>query len=441
MIRYASLLVLGNFFSRIVFASLTIAVAKLIEPGQYGAFSYAIALVSFASYFCELGLQNTYLREVSGRNSGWRDHTLASLYIRCLLFSLVCIVALLTLPILVASTEPRRCVELMFVPGVLGLMLTSWISGVLLSRSDARGLCAVKIKAALAQLVCISIGIFVPIHSIGRSEIIALSYGLGLMIGGLFGFRSVPLSSLRISARRLKHFGRRLITGINAYLFSGFLYMLAPSLGVLILERSASLAVVGTFALATRVPQFLYTIPGSVGQAFYPKLFQATREKQWVEWSDLLFRESLFLLATGFVLSMTVLISAPLIVKVLGHKQNPGYQLTLNAAVHIGALVILMQSMSTSLGHALETAGRAQLRTIGQAVSLCAGGAMFYVLGSRFGVQGAMAAAAATEFALLVVWFLLLIICVKEADISRLFLPSFAALGCATVTGVVIWIV
>jgi O-antigen/teichoic acid export membrane protein len=440
MIRHATLIVAGNLFSRVVFASLTIAVAKLLSAEQYGAFSYAIAVVSFVSYFCELGLQNTYLRDATTERASWRGYTLASLYMRCVLFIAVCAVAFSALSWLNLAPAPKRCIELMFVPGVFGLMLTSWITGALLSRSNAWALCRARFAAALTQLVCVSAGMLVPVSSSARPGAVALAYGIGLALGGLFGIRSVPIDGFRLRVSRAVRFGSRLTKGVNAYLLSGFLYMLAPSLGVLVLEKHTALAVVGTFALASRVPQFLYTIPGSIGQAFYPRLFAAAREDQWSAWLALLFKEVLFLLAAGLLLSLTVVLSAPLVVAVLGHSNDPGYQAMLKTAVLIGAAVILLQSLSTPLGHALETAGLARLRTIGQALSLGIGGVLFAVLGARFGVPGAMAAAVATEAVLYFAWLMLLTLRIKRVDITRLLLPSLGALGCVSIVGVTAWL-
>jgi lipopolysaccharide exporter len=439
MIRQAIHLTIGNLVSRCVFASLTIIVAKLVSPESYGAFSYAIATVSLASYFCDLGLQSTYLRQVAGGGPRWSDYTITSFFLRGALFTVVCAVAAIFLSRLALTPETLRCVALMFVPGVLGLALTSWITGTLLSRSDTRTLVIARLKAAAAQAVCVAIGMTIPVGDIPRAEVLAFCYGFGLMCGGLFGIRAVPVKSYWISRRRIKHCAARLGTGLHGYTISGFFYMLAPTLGVLILERRSSLAVVGTFALVSRVPQFLYTIPGSVGQAFYPKLFQAVREQQWTTFSALVRKEASFLLAIGAALALTVVASGPLIAHLLGHSSGVVYQREFSNALLVGAAVIFVQSMSIPLGHALETAGCAMQRTVGQAISLSIAAVLFAQLGAQHGVVGAMIAAVTGEAVLYVAWLVLLAVYVRQAKVVKLLLPSLCAAVAVLGIGCGIW--
>lgn len=431
MLRQASLLVSGNLISRLIFALVTIALARRMSPGAYGAFSYALAVVSFASYFCELGLQNTYLRDAAGRLAGWRECTMTALYIRAGLALLVCVVVGAALPWLVTDLTSRRCISWMLVPGVTGTMLTNWTTGVMLSRSNSTAIFRTRLRAAAAQFVCVATGLLLPIiDDASKVQTVALSYGLGLFFGGLCGIRSLEIKSMRLRLTRARHFAAGLIKGLHAYTASGFLYMLAPNLGVLILGKSTDLAIVGSFALASRVPQFLYTIPGAVGQAYYPKLFQATREKRQNAWTNLLFSEVIFLLITGVLLAASVLLSAPLILEILGHRQDPVYGSALKTAVLIGAAMILIQSLSTPLGHALETSQRAHLRTYAQAFALIVGGVLFHELGIRYGVVGAMVAAVLMECLFYLGCLSFLAPSMDRTDVRRILLPSISMTGC-----------
>ncbi|HEY1609412.1 MAG TPA: oligosaccharide flippase family protein [Paraburkholderia sp.] len=440
MLRQAGLLVSGNFLSRIVFALVTIVVARRMSANGYGAFSYALSVVSLASYFCELGLQNTYLRDAAGRTVGWRECTLTVLYIRSGLVLLVWVAVGAGLPWLVSSPVSRECVAWMLIPGVPGLMLTNWTTGVMLSRSDSDAIFRTRLAAAFAQLVCVSTGLLVPVDPSLRARAVALSYGIGLFCGGLCGIRSLKIESVRVRISRVQHFSRALARGVHAYMASGFLYMLAPNLGVLVLGKNSDLAVVGTFALASRVPQFLYTIPGAVGQAFYPRLFQAAREHRHDAWADLLFREAIFLLITGILLGAAVLVSAPLILQVLGHRQDPAWHAALRHAVLIGAGVIFVQSLSAPLGHALETSQRAHLRTIAQAFALIVGAVLFRELGSRFGVVGAMLAAVSMETVFYLGCLVLVARHMNTADTRRILLPPLGVAGCVVAVCVAVWL-
>ncbi|MFD1029470.1 lipopolysaccharide biosynthesis protein [Paraburkholderia sabiae] len=431
MLRQAGLLVSGNLISRMIFALVTIALARRMSPGGYGAFSYALAVVSFASYFCELGLQNTYLRDAAGRLAGWRECSMTALYIRVGLALVVCGVVGVTLPWLVTNPLSRQCVAWMLIPGVMGTMLTNWTTGVMLSRSDSTAIFRARLRAAAAQFACVAIGLLLPVvDDVAKARTVALAYGLGLFLGGLCGTRSLKIQSIHLRLNRARHFAMRLIKGLHAYMASGFLYMLAPNLGVLILGKSTDLAIVGTFALASRVPQFLYTIPGAVGQAFYPRLFQATRENRQKVWTDLLFKEVIFLLVTGVLLAGSVLVSAPLILAILGQRHDPAYGAALKTAVLIGAAMIFIQSLSAPLGHALETSERAHLRTYAQAFALIVGGILFHELGNRYGVVGAMAAAVSMESIFYLGCLMFLAPGMNRTDAKRIFLPSISVAGC-----------
>ncbi|MCI1047004.1 lipopolysaccharide biosynthesis protein [Caballeronia zhejiangensis] len=440
MFRQASLLVAGNFISRTLFALVTIALARRMSPGAYGAFSYALASVSFASYFCELGLQKTYLRDASGRIAGWRECTVTALYIRMALMVLVCTTFWAALPWFVSNQGSRVCIAWMMLPGVAGTVLTNWTTGAMLSRSDSNAIFRARLGAAVAQVVCVSAGLFLPAPDSMRARVVALSYGFGLFFGGLCGIRSLNIRSFHLRRDRVRHFTKGLLRGLHSYTASGFLYVLAPILGVLILGKSTDLALVGTFALASRVPQFLYTIPGAVGQAFYPRLFQAIRQDRQEAWVDLLSREIIFLLITGVLLAATILLTAPLILQLFGHDHDAAYGEALKTAIHIGAAVIFIQSLSTPLGHALETSGRAHLRNFAQAFALIVGGILFYELGIRFGVVGAMLAAVSMESVFYGGCLMLLLRRMNGADARRIALPSVctAAVVLAACTAILI---
>ncbi|MFD1555157.1 lipopolysaccharide biosynthesis protein [Paraburkholderia silviterrae] len=439
MIKQALHLTIGNLVSRCVFAFLTIALAKIVNPSSYGAFSYAIAITTISSYFCELGIQNTYLRDVSGSKPLWSCYTITSLYMRFLLYFPVCAVAYTLFPYLVDSKVTLRCVELMFAPGVLGLTLTNWITGALLSQSRIEQLALTRIKAAGAQVVLVGGCAFMPITENSRIEVVALGYGIGLLVGGLFGIKVVPLKKFSISAKRFRHFSWRLLRGLQGYVVSGWFYMLAPSLGVLILERSATLAVVGTFSLAARVPQFMYTIPGAAGQSFYPKLFEAFRNRDWKSYNFFFTKEAKLLLPIGLFLALAILISAPVISRVVGHSPNAPYQEEFKKALLIGAGIIFIQSLSIPLGHALETTGRAGHRTLGQGIALSIAIVLFAALGRKFGAVGAMVAAVITEGILYIGWLTLLIFSDRRAQVSQLLIPSMVGALFVVFSGIGMW--
>jgi O-antigen/teichoic acid export membrane protein len=439
MIKQALHLTIGNLVSRCVFALLTIVLAKIVSPESYGAFSYAVAVTTISSYFCELGIQNTYLRDVSGGKLLWECYTITSLYIRAILYAPVCLIAYLLLPHLINSVASLRCIELMFAPGVLGLTLTNWITGALLSQSKIELLARTRIRAAVVQVALVGVGVFIPVSSNYRIEAVALGYGAGLLAGGCFGIRAIPLQKITISGRRFRYFAGRLLRGLHGYVVSGFFYMLAPSVGVLVLERSAALAVVGTFSLAARIPQFMYTIPGAAGQSFYPKLFETFRNNDWKSYEKLFLKEARLLLLIGICLALAIFVSAPVISIVVGHSRSAIYQAEFKQALLIGAGIIFIQSLSIPLGHTLETTGRAGYRTLGQGLALGVAILLFVILGRRFGTVGAMAAAVITEGVLYCAWMILLFISGRRTHMLQLLMPSVAGTLFVLIFGAVMW--
>ena len=426
MIKQALNLSAGNLVSRCAFAFLTIGLAKLVSPAHYGAFSYAIAVTNVSSYLCELGIQKTYLREMARRTPLWADYSLTSLQLRGLLFVVVCGGGYLAFPRLGLSESGLRCLQWMFAPGVLGLTLTNWISGALLSRSKFGLLSMTRIRAAVVQVAIVGCGVWLSASDEQRIQVLALCYGLGLLVGGCLGLRSLGLRKKWIRPKRFIRLSGRLLTGLQGYAFSGFLSMLAPALGVLVLERSAPLAVVGTFALAVRVPQFLYTVPGAAAQTFYPALFREARTRNWAAYDAIFRKESVLLLIVGFAMAIVVLASAPLVSMVVGHSMDPGYQATLRQALHTGAGVVFVQSLSTPLGHALETMGKTGSRTAGQCCAVLVAILAYSLLGERYGVVGAMAAAVCTELTLYFSWLALALTRAKPVNAGKLVLPGIA---------------
>jgi O-antigen/teichoic acid export membrane protein len=414
MIKQALHLSVGNLVARCAFAFLTIGVAKLVSPDRYGAFSYAIAVTTVSSYLCELGIQKTYLREVARGTPLWDDYTITSLQIRALLYAVTCGIAYLIFPLLNISQHGLRCLQLMFAPGVLGLTFTNWISGVLLSRSQFARLSINRIKAAVVQILIVGGGALVPLSNGQRIEMLALSYGIGLLAGGLLGIRLINLKKRFTHTKRFVHFSRRLLTGLQGYTLSGFLYIIGPVLGVLILERSVPLAVVGTFALAVRVPQFLYTVPAAAAQTFYPALFREARARNWSAYNALFKKESGLLFPVGISIAVLVLISSPIISVIVGHSSEHAYQMELRQALLLGAGVVFVQSLSMPLGHALETSGKTGCRTLGQCAAVATAVFAYSMLGDRYGVVGAMCAAVATELTLYFSWLILLWTTVRQ---------------------------
>ncbi|WP_321844632.1 lipopolysaccharide biosynthesis protein [Paraburkholderia bannensis] len=439
MIKQALHLTIGNLVSRCVFAALTISLAKITSPESYGALSFAIAVTTVSSYFCDLGIQNTYLRDVSGGKPLWGGYTLASLYIRIFLYVPVCVISYLIFHVFIKSPVTYKCVALMFAPGVLGLALTSWISGALLSRSKMEKIALVRIKSALAQVVFVGGSALIPATGEQRIELLALGYGCGLLVGGFFGIEAVRLRKYSMTFDRFRHCARRLLHGLEGYVVSGLLYMLAPSIGVLILGRSSNLAVVGTFALAARVPQFLYTVPGAAGQSFYPKLFRVARSRDWRSFSELFDKEAKLLLPIGVSLALAVLMAAPLIAKVVGHSSAALYQAEFRKALLIGAGIIFMQCLSIPLGHVLETTGRTGLRTLGQIIALLVAIILFSSLGQEFGLVGAMIAAVVTEVVLYVSWMSFIFLKIHQTRVTRLLISGFLGAIFVTICGGAMW--
>ena len=76
-------------------------------------------------------------------------------------------------------------------------------------------------------------------------------------------------------------FHRGILKNLGVFTLGGLLFVLLPHLGPILLEKTITLAEVGLFAVAYRIPQALQQIPFVVAGAYYPVLFRTFHNKQF----------------------------------------------------------------------------------------------------------------------------------------------------------------
>ncbi|KEK25597.1 oligosaccharide flippase family protein [Bacillus gaemokensis] len=388
ILKNASYLFVGNIIVRFVLAIATILFARYVSPTDYGMFTAALAVSAVVCYFTDAGLTHTFMRE--GTKPGANISELISSYLRVRIILAVVISILFAIfaQFFYDNAYLRAMVYLVVLPTMFGATL----QGVGMAYFQVTERMQFTAIISVLQGLTAAAALLLGMNFKWSLMMVAAMYGVSSLVTGLIAFIMV----VRYTTIH-KGWDRGILDQLLIFTINGIIIMLLPQLGPIILEKVAPLDEVGFFGAASKIPAVLYQIPGVIAAAFYPKLFAFGNEKNIDEHRKLSHFELKLMSFLGMGISIPFIADPSFwIVSLLGEEYAPA-----GDALAILAFMVILQSINYPLADNLTTIGQQWKRTTTMAIGLVVAVISYIVLGGKFGMMGAAAAAIITEGTLL----------------------------------------
>ncbi|PEX76628.1 oligosaccharide flippase family protein [Bacillus cereus] len=389
ILKNASYLFVGNITVRFVLAIATIFFARYVSPSDYGMFTTALAVSAVICYFTDAGLTHTFMRE--GTRSDANISVLISSYLRIRL--ILAIVISVLFAIFAQFFYPDAYLRAMVYWVVLPTMFGATLQGVGMAYFQVTERMQFTAIISVLQGVTAAAALLLGMSFQWSLMMVAAMYGVSSLVTGVIAF----IMTIRYTKVH-KGWDKGILDQLLIFTINGIIIMLLPQLGPIILEKVSTYKQVGFFGAASKIPAVLYQIPGVIAAAFYPRLFAFGNEKNIEEHRKLSSFELKLMSFLGMGISIPFIADSSFwIVSLLGEKYAPA-----GDALAILAFMVILQSINYPLADNLTTIGqqwkRATTMTIGLVVAIIG----YIVLGSKYGMMGAAAAAIITEITLLI---------------------------------------
>ncbi len=159
------------------------------------------------------------------------------------------------------------------------------------------------------------------------------------------------------------------------------------------LENTISLAEVGLFAVAYRIPQALQQIPFVVAGAYYPVLFRYYNQRLLVEHLKLNINQIKFMALIGMAMCVIFFHLSEFVISLLFGTDWLGAVLPLK----ILSVMLFLQSVNIALADGLTSRSRQNHRMTVQLIAVILGAVMYYYFSLPYGVIGAALAGVCIE--------------------------------------------
>ncbi|MCR6855093.1 oligosaccharide flippase family protein [Paenibacillus jamilae] len=389
ILKNASYLFVGNITVRFVLAIATIFFARYVSPSDYGMFTTSLAVSAVICYFTDAGLTHTFMRE--GTRSDANISVLISSYLRIRL--ILAIVISVLFAIFAQFFYPDAYLRAMVYWVVLPTMFGATLQGVGMAYFQVTERMQFTAIISVLQGVTAAAALLLGMSFQWSLMMVAAMYGVSSLVTGVIAF----IMTIRYTKVH-KGWDKGILDQLLIFTINGIIIMLLPQLGPIILEKVSTYNQVGFFGAASKIPAVLYQIPGVIAAAFYPRLFAFGNEKNIEEHRKLSSFELKLMSFLGMGISIPFIADPSFwIVSLLGEEYAPA-----GDALAILAFMVILQSINYPLADNLTTIGqqwkRATTMTIGLVVAIIG----YIVLGSKYGMMGAAAAAILTEITLLI---------------------------------------
>ncbi|MBA2176343.1 oligosaccharide flippase family protein [Halobacillus locisalis] len=364
-----------------------IVLAGYLQSNQYGLFSVALAFAMIMSYFTDAGLSDIVLREGAKQEVG--HSRLLTSYMKMRLLLLILTFALGFFVIYIMNGDNAKLMQTAFVlivPMVTGVALqsigTTYFQ--LIEKMQYYGL--IRLVSATALVLSMSVGMFLQWNPL----LVTAMYGGSYLTAGIV---AIILVGRHVRLSFTEPFHRGLLKNLGAFTIGGLLFVLLPHLGPILLEKTISLAEVGLFAVAYRIPQALQQIPFVVAGAYYPVLFRTFQNDQLNDHRSHQRMQVKIMALIGMMMTIPFFYFNEEVIRLLFGEQWSEAALPLK----ILSLMLTLQAVNIALADGLTSMERQNARTIIQAIAILIGAFLYIGWSSRYGVLGAAFAGVTIE--------------------------------------------
>lgn len=389
IIKNASYLFLGDISVRLVTAVTTLLLARYLGVVDFGVLSVALALAAIARYFTDMGLNHTLIREGTKDSADLPRLLGGALKIRLGLALVATLIFGIFITFSYSDIKLKNTAYLVVIPQIWAGAL-SGVGDIYFQIIQKMQYTAfIRAVAGLTAAAVLLTGIVFKWSLLYLS----LAYGISAVFGGLVGVWMV--------FRRVQGIGgwhQGLIKGLGAFTLGGFMTLLLPQLGLIILERISDLQQVGYFSAAARIPHLLYSIPAILSTAFYPQLFHygnndATRH------FNLNVKEIKAMSLIGIALALPFALYPD---RVIGILFGASWVEHASRPLMFLAWVVVLHSINFPLSDGLTTQGLQSRRTLVLTIGVIIGAILYVILGRNLGAVGGAITALLIELILLV---------------------------------------
>jgi O-antigen/teichoic acid export membrane protein len=385
--RNAAALMLSDVIVRVLPAIAVVLVARSLGPRAYGILTVALAFSGIVGYLSDLGLTHLTVQHITRPNADV-GRILATVFkVRLFLVLAVLLASLAGIWVLYPKPEQRTVMLAVVLPSICGIAMQGFAASYFWATQQLHVTAGLKTANQVFSAIALALAFLFrwPVQGV------AAIYGLASLLAGF-----VCLWLVWQRAPKMSGWDMGILKGLTSFTVGGITSIALPQLGPLIMERVTAPVEVGYFGAASRIPGLLYTIPGSLGMAWYPQLFRAGSRDAAQHFA--LSVEQLKLNAIlGFGLALpTALYSKPLLHTVLG----PSWEGPTAPILSLLCWMVVLNSLSTPLADALTTKGMQTRRAIVYVAALAIGSILFAALASTGGARGAATAAILTQILL-----------------------------------------
>ncbi|MYL62212.1 oligosaccharide flippase family protein [Bacillus hwajinpoensis] len=408
-------LLYSTVLSSVLNAGALILLASYLQSSNYGMFSVALAFAMIMAYFTDAGLSQIVLREGSKDRANISIVMSSYIKIRLLLLAATFLLGFTIIHVMHAGDiELLKASYYLIIPFVIGVSMQSIATTYFQLAEKMQYTGIIRIVSSVLLVLSITLGMLFKWHPF----LVYMSYGGAYMLAGLLGvFLVLKHTTIPIRAP----FHRGLFNQLWSFTIAGLLFVILPQLGPILLERTVSLADVGLFAVAFRIPQALQQLPFIVAGAFYPVLFRYFNNNQVKDHESLNMIEIKVMGLIG--MSMTVPLyyfATPIITLLFGAEWSESAHL-----LKIISIGLFLQGMTIAMADGLTTKALQLKRMMVQSLAVVSAIFLYWSLSQMNGLTGAAFACILIEVIALLGF---LVIAPNRLFLGRKLLPYISTL-------------